>query len=176
MKKIVLTFGIISGLISGSLCFIMAPGEGEVPDFANGHLYGYATMIIALSTIFFAVKQYRDKYNDSVIKFGKAFLIGLYITMVAGVIYSICWEAYLATSGNDFIDQYMEYSRNQMAEGGMSIAEINAEMEPQMEMVEKYKTNTPFRMGLTFLEILPVGLIISLISAGLFSFVLKKKE
>ena len=176
MKKIVLTFGIIAGLICGAMFFIMAPGEGETMDFENGHYYGYASMVIALSTIFFAVKQYRDNFGGGAIKFGKAFLIGLYITMVAGVVYSIFWEIYMATTDMDFVGQYLDYSRSTLAETGMSEAEITEELKPQKEMMEKYKNNRPFRMGLTFLEILPVGLIISLISGALFGYVLKKEE
>ena len=175
MKKIVLTFGIIAGLICGGMFFIMAPGEGETMDFENGHLYGYITMTIALSTIFFAVKQYRDKYNGGVIKFRKAFLIGLYVTLVAGVVYMIAWEIFTATSDIDFVSQYMDYSKSLLVEQGMSDAEITAELAPQMEMMEKYRTNRPFRMGLTFLEITPVGLLISLISALIFGVFLKKK-
>ena len=72
MKKIVFTFGIIAGVICGGMFFIMAPADGQF-DFENGQLYGYISMIIALSTIFFAVKQYRDKYSDGTIKFGKHF-------------------------------------------------------------------------------------------------------
>jgi len=174
MKKIVLTFGIIAGLISSAMFFIMAPGEGETMDFENGHYYGYASMVLALSTIFFAVKQYRDNYAGGVIKFGKAFLIGLYITMVAGVIYALFWEVYMATSDMDFIGQYLDFERGNLLKAGLTEAEITEQLAPTKEMMEKYQNNRPFRMGLTFLEIFPVGLIISLISAGLFAFVLKK--
>lgn len=173
MKKIVLTFGIISGLICGAMFFIMSP-NGEI-DFERGQLYGYTSMVLALSTIFFAVKQYRDKYNNGSIKFGKAFLIGLYITLIAGVVYVIAWEIYYTNYGAGFTDQYVEYTRNKLSDEGMSAEAIEAELAPQLEMMETYQNNSLFRWVITFIEIFPVGLLISLISALIFGVFLKKK-
>lgn len=175
MTKIVLTFGLIAGLICGAMFFIMAPEDGQV-DFENGQLYGYISMIIALSTIFFAVKQYRDKFNEGHIKFGKAFLIGLYVTLVAGVVYVMAWEVYYRNYGTDFVEQYMNYTTKQMSEQGKTTAEIEAVLAPQKEMMETYQNNMGVRMGITFMEIFPVGLLMSLISALVFAVFLKKKE
>ncbi len=175
MKKIVLTFGIIAGLITGGMFFIMSPSDGNI-DFENGQLYGYISMIIAFSTIFFAVKQYRDKYNEGVIKFGKAFLIGLYVTLIASVIYVVAWEIYYQKYGGEFVAQYMEYTRSEMSKKGMSETEIAATLAPQLEMMETYKNNSAIRLAITFTEIFPVGLIISLLSALLFGIILKKKK
>ncbi len=55
MKKIVLIFGIIAGIIVSAMLFIsMAAGS---VDFDTGELLGYATMIIPLSTIFFGINN-----------------------------------------------------------------------------------------------------------------------
>ena len=77
MKKVILIFGIIAGIIVSAMLFISMAGGSM--DFENGELLGYATMIIALSTIFFGIKTYRDKYLNGSIRFGKAFLMGLYL-------------------------------------------------------------------------------------------------
>lgn len=175
MKKLVLTFGIIAGLICGSMFFILHPEDGQM-DFSRGALYGYLTMTIALSTIFFAVKQYRDKYNDGVIKFGKSFMIGLYITLVAGVVYVLCWEVYFNNYASDFGDQYISYLSAEMESKGMSSEEISTELASTKEMMESYSSNMPMRMGMTLMEIVPVGLVISLISALVFGVWLKKEE
>ena len=174
MKKIVLTFGLIAGLICGGMFFITMPSDGKI-DFENGQLYGYITMFIALSTIFFAVRQYRDNYNGGVIKFGKAFLIGLYITLVATVIYVIAWELYFNNFAPDFMDQYIAYMRESMSSSGLSETEIDEKMAPQVAMFESYGENTIMRMGLTSIEIIPVGLLISLISGLIYGVFLKKK-
>ena len=174
MRPIVITFGLIAGIICGMMFFVISPTDGEI-NFDNGQLYGYITMTIALSTIFFAVKQYRDKYHNGEIKFGKAFLVGLYITLIAAVVYVLAWELYYNNYAQDFGDKYVEYMRGKLESQGISAAEIDNELASLTSMMESYKTNTLMRMGLTMTEILPVGLIISLISALLFGFVLKKK-
>src|SRR5690349_19857432 len=96
MKRIVLIFGLIGGVIVTSLMLLMLPETKE--DFKSGEIIGYSTMLIALSSIFFAIKLHRDKNLGGSITFGKGFLLGLYITLVAGVIYSIGWEIYYQTS------------------------------------------------------------------------------
>lgn len=177
MKKIVLVFGAISGLISGGMFFIkpVTDDSGAI-NFDDGMLLGYITMTIALSTIFFAVKQYRDKHLDGDIKFGKAFLIGLLITLVAGVIYVAAWELFLKTSNLDFAGQYMTYLETQLEEKGIAAEEIKTELASTKEMMDNYNSNTPFRWAITFAEIFPVGLLISLISALIFGVFLKRKK
>jgi len=175
MKKIVITFGIIAGLVSGSMFYIMHQDDPSNFDFENGMLYGYISMLIAFSTIFFAVKQYRDKYNGGVIKFGKAFLIGLYITLIASVVYIVAWEIYYNNFATDFTDVYMEHVKTKMAADGKTAEMIETELADQIEMMETYKNSMPLRMVMTLVEIFPVGLLVSLISALVFGVFLKKK-
>ncbi|MEL6675401.1 MAG: DUF4199 domain-containing protein [Bacteroidota bacterium] len=176
MLRIALIFGGIAGLICGGMFFLTIPQEGGEMNFDNGQLIGYTTMIIALSSIFFAVKQYRDKELNGEIKFIQAFLMGLAITVVAGFVYVFGWEIYYTNYASDFGDQYVEYMREQMAEAGKSAEEINTTMAEQEEMMVLYKENRAVRMGITFLEIFPVGLIISLIVALIYNFGMKNKE
>ncbi len=177
MRKIVLTFGIIAGIICGGMFFLTVSGNAEQSiDNSYGELIGYVTMIISLSSIFFAIKQYRDNHLDGTIKFGKAFLIGLYITIIASVIYVLAWELYSSNFAPDYADKYMTQLKLDMADKGMTEAEINKELAPQIEMMERYKNNTAFRMAITFTEIFPVGLIISLICALIFGVFLKEKD
>ena len=90
MKKIALIFGLIAGIIPSAMFFIMHNDGGfEASQMENGQIIGYITMIVGFSTIFFAIKQYRDTHLDGRIKFGKAFLVGLYITIVASLVYVV---------------------------------------------------------------------------------------
>jgi len=121
------------------------------------------------------VKQYRDKYNGGVIKFGKAFLIGLYITLVAGLIYVIAWEIFFNTYAPDFGDQYIAYLEEQMVESGLNPTAIQEQLGQQRKTMDNYQNNIMMRMGFTLLEIVPVGLLISVISGLLFGVILRKK-
>lgn len=172
MKKVVLTFGLIAGLIVSTLMLASMPlMDKGIISFENGQLFGYTTMAIALSMIFFGVKSYRDNHNGGIISFGKAFQVGILIAAVASVIYALSWEVYMNVSSGDFMEQYTARYLEQMQNEGASAAEM-AEMKNSMsEMAEMYK-NPLIRFGMTLMEIIPVGLIITLISA----FILKRNS
>ncbi|HMF72176.1 MAG TPA: DUF4199 domain-containing protein, partial [Flavitalea sp.] len=83
MKKNVWVFGIISGLVVTAMMLYSAAKISRGDDFEGNEILGYTTMIVAFSFIFVGIKNYRDKYNQGVVSFGKAFKIGLLITLVA---------------------------------------------------------------------------------------------
>lgn len=175
MRKIILLYGIPIGLAFIANFFLMAPSS-EDADYTTSEWVGYTVMIVGLGSIFFAVKQYRDKELGGKIKFGQAFLLGLYITLVASFLYVLGWELYLNSSDHSFADQYLEQIQQGMRNKGMTEAEIETELAPQMGMIENYKNNVGFRMFITFVEIFPVGLIVSLICGLIFGVFLKKKD
>ncbi len=164
MKKIVFTFGIIAGVIVSGMLFITFSGDIERMD--QGELAGYITMIIALSVIFFAIKTYRDKYNNGMITFGKAFLMGLYITLVASTLYVASWMVISGTIATDFMEQYHAQAIQELMASDKPQEEINKEIQ-QMEAFKEMYKNPVIKAAVTYLEILPIGLLISLISAGI---------
>ncbi len=166
MKKVVLTFGLISGVIAAALMWLMmAMMKAGVVNFDNGEIWGYSTMIIALSLVFFGIKSYRDN-NGGKITFLKGMQIGILITLISAVCYGISWEVYYRTSGADFMQQYSVHYIEQMKTKGASEAEIAATQKQMDEFGELYK-NFFMRFGMTLMEILPVGVIVTLISAAL---------
>lgn len=164
MKNILLRYGILAGFIS-LIGFHITLLSGH-DDFENGMLYGYASMLAGFSLIYVAVKNYRDKHNAGVITFGKAFKIGLYITLIASTIYVIVWLIDYFFFIPDFGEKYMAYYISELKASGASQTEINAKMEEMKTFGEYYKN--PFINALiTYSEILPVGLLVSLITAAL---------
>jgi len=165
MLQRILTNGVIAGLIVGVPMVLLTLTLGEAaPSGALGMAIGYTTMLVALSVIFLAIKHQRDVVNGGVIKFLPAFLMGLGISVVAGVLYVLAWEASLAVSGMDFGALYAEHLIEAAKARGATEAEIAAEIAKADEFAKMY-ANPFFRMPITFTEILPVGLIVSLISA-----------
>lgn len=174
MKKIALIYGLIAGLVVVAMMFITMPFVMD-GTLEHSHLLGYATMVIALSTIFIAIKNYRDKQSNGTIKFGKAFLIGLYITLIGGVLYASGWEIYMAVSGmnmQEFSEGYMQGEVAKLEKAGASAAEIEAVKEEGKHYMEMMKNPLVRFLFVMFLELVPVGIIISLISAA----VLRKKN
>ncbi|HEY8898017.1 MAG TPA: DUF4199 domain-containing protein, partial [Niastella sp.] len=86
MKKTVIVFGLISGLIISALLIITTTCYSS-NHFEGSEVLGYAGMLVAFSFIFVGIKSYRDKYNGGVISFGKATLTGLYITLIGSTMY-----------------------------------------------------------------------------------------
>lgn len=175
MRKIVWTFGIIAGIISGGIFFLDIPEPGETMNFEDGKIWGYVSMIVALSTIFFAVWQYRRTTPEKSVGFKKSFLIGFYITLIASVMYAIGWEIYFNLYAADFGDQYVTFQQEQLESQGKTADEIETILAPQRETMEMYSENFLFRFGLTFLEIFPVGLIVSLLVATIFGVFMRPK-
>ena len=128
-------------------------------------------MSIALSTIFFAVKGYRDKHLNGSITFGKAFLVGLYITLVASTMYVASWMVLSATSEFDYMAEYYEHHKKELESSDLPAAEVEEELKDFRDIQESYK-NPIVKIGFTYVEILPVGLLISLLSAA----ILKRKS
>ena len=91
MKKIVIVCGLIAGLIVTTMMVITTAMCYSSGNFEGSMLLGYTTMIVAFSLVFVGIKNFRDKYNDGLISFGKAFKIGLFITLITSTIYVIIY-------------------------------------------------------------------------------------
>ncbi len=169
MKKIVLVHGIIAGLIVG-LWIVVIVSVKSPGGLENGMFYGYASMLLAFSMIFVAVKKYRDQQSGGVISFGKAFRIGLYITLIASTIYVLAWLFSFYNFIPDYLEKYTAMEIEKMRLAHASQAAIDAEAAKMKSFGEMYK-NPFFNAMMTYAEILPVGLLVSLICA----FILKRK-
>ena len=157
-----LTYGSIAGAIVIAITIVgIAFG---LPNHEHSMWFGYLVMLCALSLIFVGVKRYRDIECGGVIRFGRAFGLGVGMAAVAGLIYVLGWEVYLATSSGDFMAEYSAAMLRRMAADGASRAAIEAAANEMRELTVNYR-NPLFRIPLTFAEILPVGLIVALVSA-----------
>lgn len=166
MTRIVLIFGLISGAIAGLLMWIlMYVVNSEAVNFDNATILGYATMIIALSMIFFGIKSYRDN-NGGKIGFWRGVQIGILISLISAVCYAASWEIYYPKIGQEFIQKYTTYYLDKMKAGGASEAEVEKASKEMNDFGEMYK-NLVVRFGVSMSEILPVGIIVTLISAAL---------
>jgi hypothetical protein len=171
MKKIVIKYGIIGGLIVSFLMSITIPFMDMESGGGMGEIIGYSTMVLAFSTLFIAIKQYRDNVLNGNITFLKAFLVGLYVSLITSAFYVISWMIISELFMPDFMEQYISAQESAMMEQGLSESEINAQMEDLKTMAIWYK-NPFFKAAITLTEILPVGILVSLVSA----FILKKKS
>ena len=105
-----------------------------------------------------------DRALGGVIKFLPAFLIGLGISVVAGIIYVAAWEVSLAMTHYTFMNDYAASAIEAQRAKGVSGPELDAFI-AQMEQMKVQYANPLFRLPMTFVEIFPVGVVISLITA-----------
>jgi Protein of unknown function (DUF4199) len=166
MTKIVLIFGLISGAIAAALMWLLVTiVKNDGIDFDNALIWGYATMIVALSLVFFGIKSYRDN-NGGRITFLKGLQVGILISLVSAVCYAASWEIYYPTTGQEFMQKYTAYYLDKMRKEGASDAEIEKARVEGEQLIEQNK-NFFIRFGITLTEILPVGVIVTLVSAAL---------
>ncbi len=167
MKKIVLIYGLIAGVIVGAMMMITMPlYESGTLKLENGEWLGYTTMVIALSMVFFGMKSYRDNHLGGSITFGNALKVGLLITLIAALIYAFSWEITRLNMKGDFMTLYGEKQIEKMKiEGATEAALIEAKK--KMDDFGLMYKNPFIRFGITLMEIAPVGILISLLSAGL---------
>jgi Protein of unknown function (DUF4199) len=160
-----LIYGGLAGAIAiTGMCATLAMhlfGHGSAAMWA-----GYLIMLAALSLIFVGVKRYRDVECGGVIRFGRAFALGLGMAVVAGLIYALGWELYIAVSGYDFIADYTRSTLEGLRARGATQAAIDSKAAEMRAFATSYR-NPLVRMPLIFVEIFPVGLLVALVTAGL---------
>ena len=173
MKKNIIIYGLIAGIVVSIPMLItmnyISNSKGNI-DYDTAMVIGYASMLIAFSLVFVGIRNYKDKYNGGVISFGKAFKIGIMIVLIASTMYVLAWLIDYFFFIPDFIEQYSAHTLEQLKESGASKIEID-EQTKEMESFGRMYKNPFFNAMITYMEILPVGLIVTLIS----SIILKRK-
>ncbi|MGB0176141.1 MAG: DUF4199 domain-containing protein [Owenweeksia sp.] len=166
MKRNILIFGLVTGAILSINMIIVVNMLYDNPDFASNEFLGYATMVVILSLIYFGIRNYRNKQLDGFISFGKAFKAGFLIALVASTMYVVTWLFYYYL----FVPDFMEVYSTHVLEQCTSPDELASRKE-EMEMFSEMYENPLFVVLLTYSEVLPVGLIVTLLS----SLILKRK-
>lgn len=174
MKKLVIVYGSIAGAIVGlmlvvSFVFLMNSSAGFDPS--NGLIVGFSSQFLAMSFIFIATYSYRKNVLGGVIKFGTALKIGLLISLIASTIYVLTWVILYHTSSSVHMDAMAQSEVDQLIKDNASQAKIDA----VKERWAFYRT-LPGLVLFTYVEILPTGILFSLISATVFSLMGRKKK
>jgi len=159
MKKNIIISGLVAGAIVTS--WMIAGMAGMLKNLEGSLLLGYSTMLVAFSLIYVSVKNYRDKQNNGLITFGAAVKIGLMITLLASTIYVAVWLIDYYYFIPDYFDKYAAHQ----------LAKIKIQSDYLQNFSNNYK-NPFFNALVTYSEILPIGLLVTLLCA----IVLKRKQ
>ena len=169
MKKTILTFGLISGAISSLMMVATVPFAHRI-GFNKALVVGYTTMVLSFLLVSFGIRSYRDNVGNGHITFKKAFAVGICITLISCIFYVVTWEILYFNFMHDFMDNYGADMIERLKASGASAAAVQVQVEHLKKMKEQYE-NLLFNSLMTFIEPFPVGLVITIISAG----VLRKK-
>lgn len=174
MKKNIIVHGLIAGIVV-SIAMLTSVNyishcNGNV-DYNTSMVIGYASMLVAFSLVYVGIRNYRNKYSGGVISFGKAFKIGGLIVLIASTIYVVAWMIDYFFFIPDFADKLSAQELDKFKASGATQAEIAEKSEELAKMAKLYK-NPLVNAAVTYSEILPVGLVVTLIS----SLILKKKN
>jgi hypothetical protein len=169
MKKIVLTFGLLAGAIMSAVFLITIPFHESI-GLEKGMIIGYTSMVLSLLLVYFGVRSYRDNVAGGSIGFGRALGVGALISLVATLWYVATWEViyYNTDIGTHYIEGYQQHMLEQERAKGASADAIAAKRAELEAFAEQYQ-NPLVNAAYTFMEPLPVAIIISLVTAGLLS-------
>lgn len=164
MKRIVLTFGLISGAIVAVMMAATFPFLDQI-GFDKGQIIGYTTLVLAFLLVFFGIRSYRENVGNGYITFGRAFKVGILITVISCLCYAIAWEILYFHFLPDFGDKYTQYLIEKRRAAGVSEEALAVEV-ARMERFKEIFKNPIYNFLITFfIEPFPVGLIITTISA-----------
>ncbi|KFN43690.1 DUF4199 domain-containing protein [Arenimonas oryziterrae] len=166
MWRTILKFGLIAGLVVGGFEILTFTAFSGLPPLKYGMVIGYTTMLIALSAVFVGIKRHRDVDRGGVIGFWRALGVGLGVSFIAGIFYVVAWEIVQAITHMDFASSYAQAIIASEKANGAS-AEAIAKLTAELDAFKVQYADPMFRLPMTFVEIFPVGVLVSLVSAGL---------
>lgn len=169
MKKTVLVFGLISGAIAAAMMLATVPFEDKV-SWEQGAVLGYATIVLSALLIFFGVRSYRENVGGGHLTVGRGFAVGILIALISSACYVGTWEIIYYKLMPDFIDRYAAHMVERAKASGASPQKVE-EAEKKAKDVKEAYGNPVTNVALTFMEVFPVGLVVTLASAG----ILRKK-
>lgn len=167
MKRIVLTFGIISGLIISAMFVITIPFQDQM-SMDQGMVIGYASMLAASLLIYFGIRSYRDNEAGGRIGFGRAFAIGALIVAISNSLYVATWKVVYPRYMPDFYEKYQEHQIESARVKGATPEQLEAVRRKSERDIAIYK-HPVWNVLITFSEPLPVGLLVTLLSAWMLS-------
>jgi uncharacterized protein YacL len=170
MKKTVLTFGLISGVIIS----VLMGGSLLLSDrIGSGHsmVLGYTIMVASFLLVYFGIRSYRDNTLGGQISFGRAFACGILITLITTACYVVMWEVLYFNFMPHFMDSYFAAQIQSVQSAGLDSATTAARVTAIKHSQQLYQ-NPLINVAYTIIEPLPVGLLVTLISAA----VLRRKS
>lgn len=167
MKKVIWIYGLVIGTVISIHTIIMMNMVVNNKNYRSNDLLGYAALIAMFSIIFFGIRKYRNSYGNGFISFGRAFKTGAWIALIGSTMYVLFGLGYYYLFLPEFLDAYIQHVLNNCT----SPEDLAAKTREMANFKEMYK-NPFFAILISYMEVLPLGLVVALVSALL----LKKRK
>ena len=165
MNNIILKNGLIGGIIVSIFMGFTTMYMKSNPEVEPSMFVGFASMILSFFFVVWGIKQQRDT-NNGIISLGKGFVTGLLISLVISTIYVFVWLVIYYNFFPNFMDHYADIAIKNADPKDLAI------VTEEMNTYKEYYKSPLMIILLTFMEILPLGIVVSFISA----LVLKRKS
>ena len=121
-------------------------------------------IVLSFLLVFFGIRSYREQ-SGGTITFGRAFTVGILITLISCVFYIATWQLIYFKLQPDFMDKWEAYTVEKIrAEGGTP--EKTAAARRQRQSFKRAYDNPLTNGAYTFIEPFPVGLVVTVVSAA----------
>lgn len=165
MKKTVLTFGLISGAITAIAMLATIPFVDKI-GFDKGEILGYTLIVLSALFIFFGVRSYRENVSGGRLTFGRGLAVGILISLISSLCYVATWEIVYYKFMPDFADKYASAMVERAKASGAGPEKVEKATQDANNFKEMYK-NPVINVAVTFSEVFPVGLAVTLLSAAI---------
>jgi Protein of unknown function (DUF4199) len=165
MKNITLKYGTIAGLLMTAVILVFLPLSPKI-GFYNANTLVFIGKLIAFIPIYFGMGALRETYENGYMKYMQALPVGLFITVIVCLFYAISTVLVYFVISPDLPDKVASYILDTMKSQGAAASDIS---EFQSRIMEAKSTpKSPIVIGaIAVVEILPYGLILSLIFAAI---------
>jgi Protein of unknown function (DUF4199) len=165
MKKTVLTFGLISGALSAAMMLGTLPFVENI-GFEKGEILGYTTIVLSALLVYFGVRSYRENVGGGRLTFGRGFAVGILITLISSACYVGTWEVVYYKMMPGFTEKYAAHMVESAKASGASQQKVEETERKAREFKQMYN-NPAINVAMTFMEVFPIGLVVTLASAGI---------
>lgn len=164
MKDVIMKYGLAAALVMSALVvvpFWLGDPSNVTEGLGLKEVLGYATMVVAMSLVFFAIREYRGAVDR--LTFARGFAVGAGVSLVAALGFGLATVAlYAFLMSPEQIDTFMRAYVEQAAGAG---PEAVAGALQQYE-ANRHLWQNPWFQGLVmFGTVLPIGLVATTISA-----------
>lgn len=169
MKKIVLRnglFGLAILMVTGVTTFLLCMNKS---NFEAQETLGYLSIVLSLLFVYVGILQWRNRYNNGVLSFGKGMKIGALITLFPSAgfgLFSVLVYLLMPQFNEKYYTHYVEQIKK-------SAPPDKLEAMLKQVQAEKEMFSNPFMQFIVmFLTVFVIGIIITVIS----SLILQRKQ